>query len=158
MARNYYTFLSQELLFEINLLLNDFRWAQYVLCIAELLCSYCYVFLLYDRRYGTTIPKVYLVEEVLDSIPNGGYFLIQFWFHYVFWKYLRLFVNIDIQNDCYICIRLASSIRLKETQLKLSLWTQIYTNSIFENYFYKRVFMHGLLVKGWPSATSIKLC
>lgn len=31
-----------------------------------------YVFLLYDCRNGTTIPEIYLVEEVLDRLPNGA--------------------------------------------------------------------------------------
>lgn len=43
--------------------------------IVSFLCQFrphCYVFLLYDCCNGPTIPKVHLVEKVLDQFPNGA--------------------------------------------------------------------------------------
>lgn len=45
--------------------------SQHVLRNAKRLCAHCHVLLLYDRRDGSGISEIHLVEEVLDSISNG---------------------------------------------------------------------------------------
>lgn len=44
---------------------------QHILRYAKYFRAHRHVFLLHDRRHGTGIPEIHLVEEVSDRFPNG---------------------------------------------------------------------------------------
>lgn len=49
-----------------------FRRPQYLFRYAELVCTYCYVFLLHGGGDGPQISEVHMVEEVPNLVPNGA--------------------------------------------------------------------------------------
>lgn len=48
-----------------------FRWPQYFLRVAQYVRAHRHVLLLHGVGDGTQIPKIHLVEEVPNLVPNG---------------------------------------------------------------------------------------